>query len=145
MALAYTVAGIAGGLEFAAGRGAPLVDAATRLFPDLADQGRTTRPGPVRAAHAAHMRIHLFQKACRNPASMFVGFVDGAVHAERGAAGAATEAGMRHGWGWQNGPERILRRPGPVSDLGSQIFLCRVRGAKQGSTFVHLRMTVNTL
>lgn len=99
MALAHAVAGVRTRGELPARGGAPFINAAAGFFSHLAYQCSAAWPGPVGAAHAAGVVRDFFNQAGRDAASMFLGFVYGEVDTKGRAAGAATEAGMRHDWG----------------------------------------------
>ncbi len=57
------LAGVAAGLQFAAGVGSPLVDDAGGLLANVAGECRAARAGMVGAAHAAGVRRHLHGQA----------------------------------------------------------------------------------
>ena len=91
MAPARALAGLAAGGELAAGRGAPLVDAASGPRADAARQRRAARLGMVGAAHAGRVIGYLHRQAIRHVAAASlrfsgVGTADGTGTSDRASA-----------------------------------------------------------
>lgn len=85
-------------LQFTAGRGPVLVDAAGDLHADVATERNAMRPVRLRAAHDQSMRIEcLGQFRGRPPTAEMIGFRPVKRHAKCGAARAAGQTGMAHG------------------------------------------------
>ena len=98
MPLAHSVARIAACCKFAAGRGAPFVDAASGLFAHRARQSGAAWPRIVGTAHAADGIIDLVRQARWYTPTMDLRFMDRKIDTKTGAAGATSKAGVGHGF-----------------------------------------------
>src|SRR5687768_1961340 len=110
MARAGAVAGLAAGLEFAAWRGPPLVDAAGHLLAQLAGQSCAAWRRVVGAAHAGNGAGDVDCQPGRDRAAVVFQLIRGEVDAKAAAAGSAGQAGVGGGLSHGRQPAPVLAR-----------------------------------